>query len=413
LHGAFSYGILRSPLDYPADRREVQADFNIPVNLAGGARRLVDRMSDSTVVMPALLGRVTQLLNAGVAASAPVGAGVLFFAGRENAGLRVTASLGDASIDLDTVLEAGVLRLKGSAYLPLRLDLRWRSLSFGYVFNPRPWLRLGLQAHRHEVAAAAGGDLRPDLAGRVEVEGAAFDIDYTADRVYGNAEGSYAGVAYTPEMAVEAGPVWGMLRMPASLRARGRLDMDYRVPFFIDPETFENEIAEPDSFLTPENLRRLQGGETRSRTWVFREPLRFSLPGSATLGLRFWKRRLEISYTKMLGTLGVESEPLSADADSAELRSEGFLDAALSPDHLLLFRWETSFFRGCLGAHTVNLAYRGENDLLSGFSPLEWSGDPLAPVLQFGFLWGDPLRFNLDLAITPFPALRSGMRYRF
>jgi hypothetical protein len=62
-----------------------------------------------------------------------------------------------------------------------------------------------LQAHRHEVAAAAGGDLRPDLAGRVEVEGAAFDIDYTAERVYGNAEGSYAGVAYSPEMAVEAG----------------------------------------------------------------------------------------------------------------------------------------------------------------------------------------------------------------
>jgi hypothetical protein len=187
------------------------------------------------------------------------------------------------------------------------------------------------------------------------------------------------------------------------------------VPFFIDPETLESRIAEPDSFLAPDNLRRLLAGETASRSWVFEERLVFSLPGSMTFSWRFFGNRLELSYSHLFGPLGTRSEPLrdSGGADSTVLRSRGFLDFALSPDHLLLFRWETSFFRGALGGHTVNLSYRERGGLLSGLSPLEIGGNPVAPVLLFGFLWGDPLGFHLDAAFTPLPALRGGARYRF
>ncbi len=413
LEGAFSFGYLRSPLDYPANRSEVETDFNLPVNIAGSAQHLFAESSDSTVVIPGILGRVSQLLNASLSASSPVGPGVLFFAARENAGLRVTASLGDANVNLDTVLAVGTLRLKGSIFLPIRFDIRWRSLSLGYVYQPSPWMRVGLQVHRHEILVVAGGDLRPDLVGRVEVEGAAFDIDYSKDRLFGNANGQYSGLAFTPEMAVEIGPVFGMIRMPTSLRAEGRLDMNYSVPFFIDPETFDNEITSPDSLLTSENLRRLQGGETRSRQWLFHEPLAFSLPGSITFGGKLWNHHLEISYTKMFGSLGVHGQPQRANTDSVELRSEGFLDAALTPDHLVLLRWTTSFFHGGLGAHTVNFAYRKHRQLLSGLSAFEIQGDPIAPLFQFGFLWGKPLSLNLEFSLVPIPSLQTGMRYLF
>ncbi len=413
LQGAFSYEFLRSPLDYPAGQGQVVADFNLPVDAAGGTQRWIGRLFDSSVVVPSLFGRVQQVLNAGISASAPVGPGVLFFAAGENASLRVTAALGDATFALDTTLSAGTVRLKGSVYLPLLFDVHWRSMTLGYAWQPADWLRVGFQVHRHEVLASVGGDLSPDLAGRVETSGLAFDVQYTSDQVFGNADGTYRGVAYNPEMAVQAGPVRAVARLPASLKATGQMVMNYQVPFFIDAETFQPQITQADSFLTPANLSRLLNGETNARTWVFRDPLRFTLPGSVTLALELWRNRLELSYTKIFGSLGVASEASPADTDATALHSQGYLDAAVAADNLFLLRWETAFFHGCLGLHSLNLSYRNQANLLSGYSPWEWDGDPLAPVVQFGFLWGDPLQFHLDFDITPVPALRTGVGYRF
>ena len=99
--------------------------------------------------------------------------------------------------------------------------------------------------------------------------------------------------------------------------------------------------------------------------------------------------------------------------DSAVTTLEGALDLDLFPDQILCLAMDFGWFRGSLGAHTLNLGYRGRRNLLSGLSPLEWDGDPLVPILNFGFTWGHPLVFSADFHVTPLPAVRTGMAYGF
>jgi hypothetical protein len=391
-----------------------RAQFNVPLDLSGKAQSLFAEATDSSVLIPSFFGGVRQMLNAQLFASAPVFGGTAFFSSRENAGLRIIATLGDARLDMDTTLEAGDLLLKGSVFMPLQADMRWRSLTFGYAFRPHERWSLGVQIHRHEVLASVAGDLQPDMVGRVSAEGIVFDIAYPSDQVFGLAQGQFQGSAWTPEIALRLGPVIATARMGAALEARGSMDIHYVVPFFIDADTFEPSVELPDSLLTSTNLRRLLGSETDERRWHFTESLIFRMPQSITLEYRALEERLRVSYSRVLGGFGVEAlASLHDSEDSLALTSGGYLDAQLQPDHVMLVRWEGSRLRGALGAHTLNLNYRGRGGLLSGKLPLEIMGDPVSPILQGGILFGWPLQFSIDFQLTPLPGIFTGVAYAF
>lgn len=433
IRGAFAYDILKSPLGRPFDRGRAQAAFNLPINLSARAQDFLGEATDSAVVMPELFARVSQDLNVHVDLSAPVLGGTAFFAARENAGLSVRGAFGDARLDLDTALESGSVLLKGSVNMPMIFDMHWRSLTFGYAFRPAPWLAVAFQMHKHTFAARTSGDLRPDVSGRITVAGeganTSFLVEYPDSRVYGSARGEYQGKAWSPEMGVSAGPVTLVSRMGTRMRARGYLDAEYNVPFFVDPETFDMRFSEPDSFLAAENLGRLLNGEVGRKAMRVRESLLLTIPQSHTLAVELWRGRLSLSYTKVFGHLSIHGAgpdtaaaaggPAGAGADPAAggdsviTSTEGFVDLDLWPDHVLVLSGAFGWFHGSVGVHTLNVGYRGRKDLLSGISALEWDGDPLVPILGFGFAWGSPIQLTMDFHVSPLPAVRTGAVYVF
>lgn len=441
ISGAFSYDILRSPLSRPLHEGRAQASFNLPLNISAQAQSYLGDASDSTIVVPDLFARVSQDLNAHVDVSAPVLGGLAFFAARENASLAVSGALGDARFNLDTTLESsGTVVLKGSINMPMVFDMRWRSLTFGYAFRPGPKVTLAFQLHKHQFAARTSGDLRPDLAGRITVEGdganTSFLIEYPDSKVYGTARGDYQGSAWSPEMGVSAGPLKVVSRMGARMRAKGYLDVDYSVPFFIDPDDFDVRFSEPDSFLAAENLGRLLNGEVGRKQMKIREDLILTLPQSHTVSLDLWPGKISLAYTKVFGHVSIHGAgsgapaaakpkaPAAADSgaggpapgtgtDTSFATTEGYIDLVLNPDQVIVLAMDLAGFRARLGAHTLNVGYRGRKDLLSGLSPLEWDGDPWVPILAFGFTWGRPVSFSADFHISPLPAVRTGVVYGF
>ena len=422
LSGAFSYEFLKSPLSRPFDEGLANVSFNLPFRASAQANRFLGDASDSTVVIPDLFARISQRVNAHVDISAPALGGIVFFAARENASLAVTGALGNAFFNLDTTLEgSGSILLKGTIHMPLAFDMEWRSLSFGYAFRPSPWVTLGFQVHKHTFIARTAGDLRPDLSGRIAVGGDAgntsFLVEYPDDKVYGTADGHYEGKAWSPELAIGVGPVRLVSRMGARMAAAGHLDVAYSVPYFIDPITFEPRFTAPDSFLASDNLRRLLDGETGKRTLHIKDRLILTLPQSHSLSVDLWPGRLSLNYTKVFGKVSIHNEssgpPDSAASDSGAVDTEGFVDLDLFPDQVICLNARFGWFHGDIGAHSLNVDYRKEKNLLSGASPLEWDGDPIVPILDFGFTWGHPLVFNVDFFVSPLPAVRSGISYAF
>ncbi len=411
LSGAFSYDFLKSPLSRPFDKGSALVSLNLPFQASAQAQRFLGSFADSSVVIPELFARISQNLNAHVDVSAPLFGGVAFFAARENASLTVSGALGDARFNLDTTLEGtGSVLLKGSIHMPLLFDMHWRSLTFGYAFRPSPLVSLGFQIHKHQFNARTSGDLKPDLSGRIAVGGDAgntsFLVEYPDDKVYGTADGSYEGKTWSPEMAVGVGPVRLVSRMGARMAAKGRVDVTYSVPYFIDPGTFEPRFTEPDSFLASDNLRRLLDGETGKRNIHIRERLILLLPQSHTISIDLWPERLSLSYTKVFGRVSIHTEAVAED-------TEDFVDLDLFPDQVLCLSAKLGWFHGDLGVHTLNMSYRNQEQLMSGLSPLEWNGDPLVPIFHFGFTWGHPLVFFTDFFVSPLPAVRSGVSYAF
>ncbi len=454
ISGAFAYDFLKSPLNRPMDQGQAEAVFNLPVNASAQAQKFLSSNSDSSVVMPSLFARISQDLNAQVDVSAPLWRGVVFFAARENASLSVSGALGDARLNIDTTLSGtGAVLLKGSIQMPLAFNMSWRSLTFGYAFQPTPLVTLALQLHKHEFFARMSGDLRPDLAGRITVSSDAgntsFLVDYPDTKVYGTADGYYQGSAWSPEMGLRIGPVKLVSRMGARLPAQGHMDVTYSVPFFIDPKTFEPRFTEPDSFLTSDNLRRLLNSETAKRSVHIRDQLILKLPQSHTLSVDLLPERLTLSYTKVFGQVSIHAEtPATASktvggtvgngasagsgaasgsgvakdssataagsaGDSSTVDSDGFVDLDLFPDQVICLSGKFGWFHGNVGAHTLNISYRQSDHILTGLSPWEWNGDPWVPILDFGFSWGHPLLFMADFFISPLPAVRTGVSYGF
>jgi hypothetical protein len=209
--------------------------------------------------------------------------------------------------------------------------------------------------------------------------------------------------------------------MGARMSAKGHLDVTYSVPYFIDPKTFEPRFTSPDSFLTSDNLRRLLDGETGSNRIHIHERLILTLPQSHTLSADLWPGHIAISYTKIFGNVSIHAQKIGegAEADSTAPRdtgsasTDGFVDLDLFPDQVLCLSGTFGWFHTNIGAHSLNLSYRGQSHLLSGLSPLEWDGDPFVPILDFGFTWGYPLIFATDFYVSPLPAVRSGISYAF
>ncbi len=416
--GAASYEHWRNPLKRPVDFGLANFNVNIPFGITAPLGQVLVNASDSALVLPGFLGKVQQRINGSIDVSVPLFGGAAFFSIQENASLAVEASIGDAQLHLDTALsDAGTVRMEGGLRLPLLFQMDWRSFTFGYTLQPKPGIRLAFQVHKHTITSRAAGELKPDIAGRILVasgeSSTEIPIDYTHDKLAGELHGFYQGSVWSPEIGIQMGPFSLQSRMGAHLVAKGELEANYAVPFFIDPTTLETRFSEPDSFLAPDNLRKMLSSEVVEKHYRIHDRIAFEMPQSHTFSVDFAGGIYVLSYTKIYGNLGTYVIPDTSVQDSVTLNTRGFIDAQLTPDNILLFNTDLGWLRIQLGAFTLNADYRNSKNLLSGLSPVEIFGDPISPVLNTGFTWGKAVAFNLDLMILPLPAVRTGLRYGF
>ena len=179
ISGAFSYDFLKSPLTRPFDQGLAEASLNLPFNVSAHANRFIGSVADSAIVIPELFARISQNVNAQIDVSSPMMGGIVFFSARENASLNIAGALGNARFNIDTTLgETGSVLLKGSIHMPILFEMAWRSLTFGYAYQPLPLFTLAFQMHKHIFEARTSGDLRPDLSGRMTVGGDAGNTSF-------------------------------------------------------------------------------------------------------------------------------------------------------------------------------------------------------------------------------------------
>ncbi len=419
LSGAFAYDFLKSPLRPLKEGGRAQLLFNLPFNISAPVQSYLGDVGDSTLVIPDALASISQRFNMHLDVSAPLFGGLAFFAVRENARLNALGALGNGRFNLDTSLAGtGTVLLRGSIQLPMLFDLYWRSLSFGYCFEPNKNVRIGLQVHKHVFGVRLAGDLKPDIAGRIGIQNeftsASFPIAYPEEKVYGHAQGEYTGQAWSPEVGLQFWRFSLVSRMGVHAVGRGHLDLDYSVPFFIDPNTFESRFSEPDSFLAGPNLKRILNSEVNQKSLHVHSHLILDIPQSHTMGFDLVRDKLTLSYTKVIGQLSIYTESDSGNSkDTTILDPRDYLNATLFPDNILTLSAHFGFFRGTIGANTFNLNYRDQSHILRGILPLEFNGDPLVPILNFGMEWGEWLNFSLDFFILPLPSVRSGITYAF
>lgn len=419
LVGGFSYDFLQSPLDRPFDRSMGKVSINVPINISQPINQLLSKGAGDFLAFPDFSTSVQQSLSTSIDISTPFLSGSAYFAVRENASLNIRGNLGNTQIDLaEEDLETGTrFRLRGGMSVPLLFETYWRTLTFGYTMAPTPWVRIGFQFHNHIAGAKASGDLRTSLSGNLThtagPQVVSVDLEYTEDKVYGTVNGSYHGDAWSPEIAIQAGPIYIISRMGLQLDTKGKLTSHSSVPFFIDDENFALKYTELDSFITSSNLPRLLNGDVEEKEYNVQDGLVIRIPQSHTIGATIFPHTLEVSYTKTFGHLETFALPSEFNVDSNSFEIRDILNSQLAMEHLILIMLKLKWLHINTGLCTFNLSYRDDHNLLSGIFPWEIQDDPLLPILNLGTEIGKKGAFSIDLYISPLPALRTGYRYVF
>ncbi|MBF0431976.1 MAG: hypothetical protein HQK83_11890 [Fibrobacteria bacterium] len=418
---ALSYGFISSPLRKHFEQNEAKVIINVPINISQPLHSVLEEFTGDYMVIPQFTASAKQGFNTSIDISKTLLNGVAFFAVRENVSLNVLGAIGNANIRINSLggdEGEGKIMLLGGVNIPLKFDMHWRTISFGYTLQPTRHVRIGFQLHKQYFYASTAGNLRTSLAGRIEQVAdenvISVDIVYPEERVYGNVDGSYQGTAWAPEIGIQVGPFGLVSRMGLEIRAKGSLESNYSIPFFMDKETFELKFTEPDSFLSVENLPRMLNAEVETNTYRVTDNLHIRIPQSHTLSFDFLKDRLYFSYTKTFGKLEMYTSSGSENKDSTYMSTGDYLNTSLFADHIMVLTAKLSWFSHNIGVCAFDVGYRDNHHLYSDLvKDFFASSFPLMPIWNFGFKTGGAGRFSLDFYIAPLPSVQTGFQYVF
>ncbi len=378
-----------------------------------------------------------QYANTTIRVDVPMIGGVGSFANIQNFYLGYSNTLGEPVIkikpDVDSTLS---LFMRGMVGVPLDLSMAWETMVFGYAFKVNDNLSMALNLNRHlfkfdlharvnvdllgyfgiDIGSAAGGDSEELSEAGVDGISLEQDIDYSSHEVYGDASGHYEAEVWTPSIGIKFWRLGLTSRFGLKTKAPGKLRATYKLPFFIDPETFEMPDFTTDYLL--DNYQRFINGDTDSLTYSTSEPLEWEMPQGHTITFDIIRDKLYLSYTKFFGEIrmalsGIQAERKRDDLDSAEVRSVGF-DVGVNVDHITMLHgsFHSAFFN--IGAFAMDLRYEDvENVLPDAIPDLSYAGGIVVPVLNFGTTMGSKMQLLLELDILPLTALKSGLIYHF
>ncbi len=432
----FSYDMLRDPTNVSFEFPEGRTSFNVPISLSlpRDVSRIISEKVDTALtggneIYPDLSGG--QQLNLGFRVNIPMLGGVCSFAYNNNVDIDYMTSLGNSNVRVDTTMVDTAantttrMLLKGYIDVPLNARLGWRTITFGYAVQPIRGITLAFNMNRHIFELNGSANIVVDLLGQAENDMVPFPIpiNYNSTKVFGFASTHYRAEAWSPTFGLRIWRFGLTSRLGVDTKAEGSFDAVYNLPFFVKYDAEKRNI---ESTLTPENIDSLMTnlefvndliqGKTDSVVYHSTNSAAWKLPQGHTVTFDLIKRKLFLSYTKVIGDIEMKHVYEGDDgnlADTLDNRNDLDLGVTVSQVVLLGGRFRNSNFN--VGLFTMDMRVFKDSALIGNALPenLQILGAPTFPVLSFGSSFGTTMRMLLQLDLLPLPSFRTGLVYYF
>jgi len=456
----FNYDLLRDPFDVSFEYPEGYFGLNLPleksVNLrdyTGYLDPAVDSMFDdpNSIFLEKDKFRPTagarQNPNPTIRVDVPMVGGVATFSSTQNFYMNYSNTLGNPNIFInpDSLVDNMSLMLRGTINVPLSVSASWESMTFGYAFEVNPYVKLALNLHRHVFVLDMRGkvdvdmlgrydmDLSENSAGGFEIPSITGELDYSSKKIHGDAYGHYEAEVWSPTIACKAWRFSFIGRIGINTRANGSFRAQYKVPFFVDGETFEfrYDMEDVDVVNDPEIRQKLLDNATDSIVYSSRykvgdeyreSDLIWKMPTGLTVGFDIIPQKLKFSYTKLFGEVGMKLDRIAKEQVSLESGAAAstesdsvVIDFGVSVDNIMLL--EVNLFR-CflnLGVFGMDVRYGDEDNILGKEVPsfMKLGRSAMLPILSFGTCLGTRIQLLIEGDVLPLPALKTGVFYYF
>ena len=417
----FNYDFPKSPLAVSFDYPRGYVGFNIPLKYSPPkdvTSGLEETIGDYVALEPTATAR--QNANTSIRVDVPMLGGVCSFANYQILYFNYGTTLGGVPASESRSMDGDgfSMVMQGAMGVPLEIQLGWETMTWGYAYKVNDRLSFAFNLNRHIFRFDARAKVDIDLLMRLTVSKEDVVIpplllDYSLHSVI---DGHYELETWTPTFAVKYWRFSLISRFGMDSEARGYLDAEYAVPFFVDPETFEADEFTAD--FIADNMGRLQNTEEIRVTYSTSKALEWEMPQAHTIMFDVVPDKLMLSYTKLFGKTGMTlRDPtaymLRSDDPDNPLDTLDFHWAA-SADHFLMLhvRLWNSFLN--LGVFSFDFDWADKENLLyNSLENLRFGKGMIMPVATLGANMGSKLQLLLEADIAPFPALKTGIVYYF
>ncbi len=246
-------------------------------------------------------------------------------------------------------------------------------------------------------------------------------IDYSSQKLYGEATGHYQAEAWSTSFGIKYWRFTLTSRFGVDTKAQGSLVAKYYLPFFVDPKSFKVNLnlQDPASLASSQMLNNFQQNAVDSVVYSSNEAATFKLPQGHTLSFDIIPNALSLSYTKIFGD--IEAYHAHNIGDSANpSRQIVDLDAAITVDHVIML--SAQLFGAFINAGVFALDMRvGDQTHILGNAvkankQISWmriGDDAMVPILNLGAALGAKTQLAFELDVVPLPAFKVGVFYHF
>ncbi len=432
----FNYECLFDPTAVSFEKPDGRMVFNVPfvVPFSDNVGEILSQSLDGSFNLKPEV-EAGQKLNLGLKVNVPMMGGVCTFSYNNNVDLDYMTVLGNANIKADTTMEdentgANIgFVLKGAANIPIGLKLGWRVMSFGYAYEPVPNLVLAVGAYRHMFEFEGEANVAVDLLGNTSVSistGSALGdisteipINYSSRDVYGYADADYSADAWSYSFGIKYWRFSLVSRFGLNTKAKGTFDAAYSLPFFYDPKTFKSKLEgdKLDSLImTSEFQNDLILSRTDSIIYHSKNDAEWRLPTGHTFSFDLVKRKLFISYTKVVGDIELKHIYEGNDGDIKDTTdNRNDLDLGIKIDNIVLLGGRFSSANFTIGLFTMDVRVFDNENIIGNSLPsdLQILGAPTLPVLRLGSAIGSTIKLLVHADILPLPSFKTGLIYNF
>jgi hypothetical protein len=440
----FNYDLLRFPDAISFQEPVGYAGFNIPlhktVNILDVARIYSDPIdsifadtllfADGEEFQPT--ATAAQRANTTFRVEVPMLKGAGYFAHTENFYMSYSNTLGMPGAKLSESLEEEGITLfaRGAIDVPVAINASWNTMAFGYAYRINRELMCAFHLYRHLFMFDARASVNTDLLGYADIDQEQLNmrlpLDYSDLGGYLNA--SYSATCVTPSFAVKWWRFGLTSRFGFSTVARGHMQVNYEVPFFIDQYTFQTTMTQQD-LTDPSYINKLKENRTNTFTTdpsVENNDIEWEMPGGHTLSFDILRDNLRLSWTKIDGPVRMKRDNIWIN--EVESRQETGVapdtidfDLRIDVDHVIMLncRFYDAFLNA--GVFAFDVSYGDQTHILTGavdslqgaLADMKLAGQPIFPIVNLGAAVGTRVQLLMELHIAPLPAAKTGVRYYF